>query len=117
MRLKPLTDLWDWQVKAACRGMDVTVFFSPSYERGRARHLREERARAVCESCPVRVPCGRFALATRQDYGVWGGLTEGDRVGRPPAAAEPGPAAAGHRRGPVLTSRSTRARGTPGAKD
>ncbi|WP_258314800.1 WhiB family transcriptional regulator [Streptomyces sp. Act143] len=80
MRVKPLTDLWDWQQEAACRGMDLSVFFSPPYERGEARHRREARARAVCDACPVRVPCGRFALATQQDYGVWGGLTESDRT-------------------------------------
>jgi len=29
--------------------------------------------------CPVRVQCARLALARREEWGVWGGLTPGDR--------------------------------------
>ncbi|MGW1267742.1 WhiB family transcriptional regulator [Streptomyces sp. NPDC002491] len=76
---KPLLHMWDWQGKAACRGMDSAVFFSPSGERGAARRRREETARAICRACPVSGPCARFAVASRQQYGVWGGITEAER--------------------------------------
>jgi WhiB family redox-sensing transcriptional regulator len=29
----PLTDNWDWQTQATCRGMDITVFIHPPDER------------------------------------------------------------------------------------
>ncbi len=36
-------------------------------------------ARRVCGQCPVTGDCLEFALATNQEAGVWGGLTEDDR--------------------------------------
>ena len=75
----PLTEFWEWQLLAACRGMDSTVFFSPSGERGSERRNREKVARAVCRRCRVQDACARFALVTRQPYGVWGGLSESER--------------------------------------
>ncbi len=39
------------------------------------------RAKAVCASCRVRLPCLRFAVATRQMHGVWGGTTAEERRG------------------------------------
>lgn len=79
LAVRPLTDDWDWQIDAACRGMDASVFFSPHYERGEARQRREQRALAICRGCPVRVPCATFAARTAETTGVWGGLTEADR--------------------------------------
>ncbi|WP_308032818.1 WhiB family transcriptional regulator [Streptomyces solaniscabiei] len=55
------------------------VFFPPAGERGMARRRREDAARAICRSCPVSGPCGRFALASQQYYGMWGGYTETER--------------------------------------
>ncbi|WP_433453965.1 WhiB family transcriptional regulator [Streptomyces sp. CA-142005] len=43
---KPLSEAWKWQADAACRGMDSSVFFSPTGERGPARRRREEAARS-----------------------------------------------------------------------
>ncbi|WP_225102737.1 WhiB family transcriptional regulator [Streptomyces sp. CoH27] len=78
-RTKPLLEIWKWQADAACRGMDSSVFFSPTGERGTARRRREEAARAICRPCPVSSACGLFAEASRQAYGVWGGRTESER--------------------------------------
>jgi WhiB family transcriptional regulator, redox-sensing transcriptional regulator len=75
----PNADLWDWQLHAACRGMDSAFFFHPDGERGPARASRERRAKAVCESCPVMEPCRRHALAAGEPYGIWGGLSESER--------------------------------------
>jgi WhiB family redox-sensing transcriptional regulator len=33
----------------------------------------------VCAVCRVRRQCLRFALATRQSHGIWGGTTEDER--------------------------------------
>jgi WhiB family redox-sensing transcriptional regulator len=75
----PVTDVWDWQMRGACRGMDSTFFFHPDGERGSARAGREARAKQVCRACPVLEQCRAHALAVHEPYGVWGGLTESER--------------------------------------
>jgi WhiB family transcriptional regulator, redox-sensing transcriptional regulator len=75
----PVTDIWDWQMRGACRGMDSGFFFHPEGERGPARANREARAKQICRSCPVLDQCRRHALEVHEPYGVWGGLSEADR--------------------------------------
>ena len=75
----PVADLWEWQLRGACREADPTLFFHPEGERGPSRSNREAAAKAVCASCPVRLTCRAHALASHEPYGVWGGLTEDDR--------------------------------------
>lgn len=36
-------------------------------------------AKKVCAGCQVREQCLAYAVATRQDTGVWGGLTDTER--------------------------------------
>jgi WhiB family redox-sensing transcriptional regulator len=69
----------DWRERAACRGIESSVFFSPDKERGHARARREARAQAICRDCPVLTPCREHALAAQEPYGIWGGMTETDR--------------------------------------
>ena len=77
---EPLTEIWDWQLRAACRGMSVSVFYHPADERDRAKSDRIARAKAVCESCPALVDCRAHALRVREPYGIWGGLSEDERA-------------------------------------
>lgn len=76
----PLADIWDWQRLGACRGRDSGQFFHPDGERGSSRSRRENKAKAVCGSCPVRAECAAHSLTVREPYGVWGGFTEGERL-------------------------------------
>lgn len=70
----------DWQVDALCRGSHAHLFFPPStFERKDERERREERAVAICRVCPVVGDCRDHALAIREPFGIWGGLTEIDR--------------------------------------
>ena len=62
----------DWRDDAACRDMDIAIFFPDSED-------KSEAAKGVCAACLVRESCLEFALATRQDDGVWGGFTETER--------------------------------------
>jgi len=78
----PFEHEWDWQAEAACRDVDSRIFFHPSGERGSAHRNREQRAQRICSTCPVQLACRRYALAARETYGVWGGLTEEDRQRR-----------------------------------
>ncbi|WP_405014645.1 WhiB family transcriptional regulator [Kitasatospora sp. NBC_01539] len=70
---------WNWQLHAACRTLDSSLFFHPSGERGRAHDGRERAAKQVCAGCPVREACLAHALHVKERYGVWGGLTEDER--------------------------------------
>lgn len=75
----PVADLWEWQLDGACREADPTLFFHPEGERGPARRKRAAAAKAICAACPVLEQCREHALAVREPYGVWGGLSEDDR--------------------------------------
>src|SRR3954468_23483912 len=75
----PVTDVWDWQIRGACRGMDSAAFFHPEGERGPARSGREAQAKQICASCPVLAQCRAHSLAVHEPYGVWGGLSEFER--------------------------------------
>ena len=75
----PVTEIWDWQMRGACRGMDSAFFFHPDGERGPARSRREARAKAICHACPVLEMCRKHALAVHEPYGIWGGLSESER--------------------------------------
>jgi WhiB family redox-sensing transcriptional regulator len=76
---RPVAEVWDWQLRASCRDMDVDVFFHPEHERGDMKQDREELAKAQCHGCPVREPCLQHALAVHEPYGVWGGMTARER--------------------------------------
>jgi WhiB family redox-sensing transcriptional regulator len=75
----PVTDIYDWQMQSACRGMDSAFFFHPEGERGPARASREAKAKQVCNGCAVLEQCRRHALSAHEPYGVWGGLSESER--------------------------------------
>lgn len=75
----PVADVWEWQLQGSCRDADPTLFFHPEGERGPARRNRDAAAKAICAGCPVIEQCRQHALAVREPYGVWGGLTEDER--------------------------------------
>src|SRR6266498_1353715 len=74
-----LEGLWSWQARGACRATGVGLFFSPDGEREPARQAGEQVAKAICARCPVVDVCAAYAVAARERYGVWGGLSEADR--------------------------------------
>lgn len=62
----------DWRTQAACRGVDVAVFFPASGD------LLNE-ARRHCGQCPVRADCLAEALRLRDVEGFRAGMTGDDR--------------------------------------
>ena len=66
-----------WNRSAACRETPTALFF-PAGNFHLAR-LDEERAKAVCSSCPVRARCLAYAIDHQEPYGVWGGLNPDER--------------------------------------
>jgi WhiB family redox-sensing transcriptional regulator len=61
-----------WRDEAACKGLDTGIFFPTTDAEAGA-------AKLVCAGCPVRAECLEWALASRQEDGVWGGLTDNER--------------------------------------
>ncbi len=67
----------DWRHDAACREEDPELFFPVGTSGPALRQAAE--AKAVCHRCPVASDCLAWALATGQDAGVWGAMTEDER--------------------------------------
>jgi WhiB family transcriptional regulator, redox-sensing transcriptional regulator len=69
-----------WHERAACRGPQSVIFFPPStFERREDKDEREINAKGICSGCSVRQPCLQYAIDIREQHGIWGGLTEGER--------------------------------------
>jgi WhiB family transcriptional regulator, redox-sensing transcriptional regulator len=80
-QLRPISEVWEWQLLGRCRDRSGTQFFHPDDDLGRiSRRLREAAAKRVCAECPVRAECATHALTVGEEYGVWGGYTEKDRL-------------------------------------
>ena len=75
----PVWEEWEWQLAGSCREVDPELFFFPDSERGARRRARTEVAKSYCARCPVLEQCRAHALAVREPYGVWGGLTPAER--------------------------------------
>jgi len=67
----------DWRRVAACRDAEPELFFPISATAAAASTVR--RAKLICASCSVRPQCLSYALAHRQEQGIWGGLTDEER--------------------------------------
>lgn len=78
----------DWRDHALCRDTDPDLFF-PVGTTGQAL-VQIDHAKRVCGECSVTSACLDFALATNQDSGIWGGLSEEERrvIRRRRAAAQ-----------------------------
>lgn len=57
------------------------LFYSPEVDgrQEKGRKSREERCKTICAACVHRIPCLAKSLQRKEYYGVWGGLTEGER--------------------------------------
>lgn len=67
-----ITEEESWIGKAACRGMDPSLFFP-----GRGDSVQE--AKNVCKGCPVREKCLDYAISNRE-VGIWGGTSGRERI-------------------------------------
>jgi WhiB family redox-sensing transcriptional regulator len=66
-----------WRDRAACLDEDPELFF-PVGNTGPALDQIEE-AKLVCDRCEVVQTCLKWAIDSRQDAGVWGGLSADER--------------------------------------
>lgn len=80
MSPRPLNTNSEWQLHAACRGMDVDIFFLLDSARGSAKRAQEARARVICTNCPVQAACLNWAVTNNEPFGVWGGKSPEQRA-------------------------------------
>lgn len=71
-------DRGGWRDNAACVNCDPPDLFFPVGKTGGDALVIAE-AKAICADCPVRQACLDYALDAREDFGIWGGLTEIER--------------------------------------
>lgn len=72
----------NWRLRAACTEENPALFFAADREPPLRRQVREERAKAVCASCPVIDTCLEFRLGFREqrDDAIWAGLDGDERT-------------------------------------
>lgn len=74
--MKDLFDLdAEWRTHAACLGLDGGTFFMENTT-GRGGYTA---AKAICATCFVTVDCLNYAIDSRIELGVWGGLSPRER--------------------------------------
>ena len=61
-----------WMAEGLCADKHPSTFF-PSDGVG------VEKARKICDECPMKQRCLEYALCNRIDHGVWGGTSERQR--------------------------------------
>jgi WhiB family transcriptional regulator, redox-sensing transcriptional regulator len=62
----------DWRDRALCAEVGTDFFFPEKRDSARP-------AKAVCAACEVREPCLEFALEHAEQWGIYGGLSVGER--------------------------------------
>ena len=67
----------DWRDQAACRDADPELFFPD--DGLRSARAQVKTAKLICRGCLVSATCLSWALASGQQAGIWGGLTEDQR--------------------------------------
>jgi hypothetical protein len=101
-----------WHERAACRGQAVERFYptaanmwrkiaTKAKDRGELAKGRRaspietyqgpqvEAVKKICRACPVRAHCLAGALARRERFGLWGGLTPNERAALLKTGASP----------------------------
>jgi WhiB family transcriptional regulator, redox-sensing transcriptional regulator len=66
-----------WRKYAACLDEEPELFFPIGNTRPALDQI--EQAKSVCHRCEVVETCLKWAIESRQDEGVWGGLSADER--------------------------------------
>lgn len=74
--MAPVDDM-SWLADAKCsrEGIELEEFYPPKHAQEGVR----DRARRLCDGCPVQDECLAYALRTNERFGIWGGRTERER--------------------------------------
>ena len=81
--LDDIADRPDWMARAACRGLDVNIFYPIG--KGAITERAYRKARAICSGCPVAGDCLDYALelpvrfGEGANIGIWAGTSPQQR--------------------------------------
>jgi WhiB family redox-sensing transcriptional regulator len=64
----PRAEEWDWQMNAACRDVDTSLFFDIIRSGG----AEEQIAKYISSRCPVTERCRQYAVDAHEPHGIWG---------------------------------------------
>jgi WhiB family redox-sensing transcriptional regulator len=67
-----------WVVHAPCAQTSPDLFYSDG--KGGRDVSNVNLARRVCAGCPYKAPCALWAIQNDEQFGIWGGLTPGQRA-------------------------------------
>ncbi|KAA0917891.1 WhiB family transcriptional regulator [Dietzia sp. ANT_WB102] len=73
-----IDEQWAWADYGNCQELP-DLFYNSEDEAKSLRRRKESAAKKLCGRCPVIAQCRAHALAGRELYGVWGGMTEAER--------------------------------------
>ncbi len=66
--------------QAKCSGLTELYFGEELDLRDEiGREEREEVAKQICATCSLRIACLQYALQHNEEFGIWGGMSQGDR--------------------------------------
>jgi len=68
----------NWIQSAACRGVDVNIFF-PDEDQPKNDVRSRELAMAYCKTCPVKNECRDYAISNNLYIGIYGGMSNRQR--------------------------------------
>ena len=69
-----------WEDQGLCQQSDPELWFPERESDDDADGFSQVReARRICRRCPVRLDCLGYSLARNDRFGMWGGLTYGQR--------------------------------------
>lgn len=63
----------NWRDSRACSSVPTEMFFP------RTKGVSKKTI-VICNSCPVRWECLNYAVCNGIEYGIWGGMTETQRL-------------------------------------
>lgn len=69
----------NWRARPACAGMDSRIFFPERENKEFSPTEAYERAREVCNVCPIKDQCLEVAIKNGETSGMWGGKTPRER--------------------------------------
>jgi len=81
-RERPDTRADSWKEQAACKGKTALFFPHETNKPGQTREVAQQvaAAKALCATCPARLPCLDYAMAIPGElHGIFGGMTQRER--------------------------------------
>ncbi|HEV3473119.1 MAG TPA: WhiB family transcriptional regulator [Actinomycetota bacterium] len=63
----------DWRAEGLCAERDPDLWFAIGA-------LEHRQAKRICRDCPVQRECLSYAMDHPVDHGIWGGMTERERL-------------------------------------